>query len=172
LDSLSVVARTEIRDVRLVGVTAKTDDVLPAEIDIEIRMTRNRYRVENGSLYVRTAAEARYLTRVSEPDTHAEDRTATETDQVEDPGATEQQKEVGRIEVELLAELDFEGGQITHEQMDEFLERSFLFIIFPYVRTTMQQTAADLRLPPTVMPYLRRNPVVTSSSRMGEGAPN
>lgn len=92
LDSLSVVARTEIRDVRLVGVTAKTDDVLPAEIDIEIRMTRNRYRVENGSLYVRTAAEARYLTRVSEPDTHAEDRTATETDQWRTPGPQNSRK--------------------------------------------------------------------------------
>jgi len=169
LDSLPLVARTDMRDVRVVSVVARTDDVVPTDTEIAVRMTRSQYRVEEGSLFVRTSAEAQYL---AHPPEEAEGATAEEGAAHSTDAAPAEQREVGSIEVEVLAELDFQGGEVTPAQIDEFLDHNFLFMIFPYVRTVLQQTAADLRLPPTVLPFLRRGSLTSAprpDSRDTEG---
>ena len=56
----------------------------------------------------------------------------------------------------------FEGGAISQTQADEFMAGNLLFMMFPYIRTTVQQVSADLRLPLTVLPYLRRETGIAS----------
>lgn len=154
LDSLPVVMRTDMRDVRLVSVVAHVQDVIPADTDIAIRLEPSRYRVDGASLFVRTVAGARYF-RHEATETDNDAGRSPEPDAAPE-GPPAELQDMGSIEVEVLAELDFQGGEVTQEQMDEFLDQNFLFMIFPYVRTLLQQTAADLRLPPTVIPFLRR----------------
>jgi hypothetical protein len=54
------------------------------------------------------------------------------------------------------------GWTFSEAQADEFINGNLLFMMFPYIRTSIQQVSADLRLPLTVLPYLRRGPAVPS----------
>jgi hypothetical protein len=150
-DQFPLVARTNLRDVRLVSIDAHAPDIPVADAEVRVTMEDIAYRAEPGALLVRLSAKVSYYDR--------------KTDQVldgtnpEDPAAL--QGEVGRITVTQLAELSFEGdsASITAEQADEFLRGNLLFMMFPYVRASIQQLASDLRLPPTVLPFLRRDVV-------------
>ena len=65
----------------------------------------------------------------------------------------------GVIKVALLGKLALEvdPDDVTPENAGELIDTNIIFMMFPYLRTTIQQTAADLRRPPTVLPYLHRD---------------
>jgi len=151
-DQLPLVARTEIRDVRLVSIEAQAPDMLAENAAAQFTMDEMAYRVEANTMFVRVTANVRYF---------AEGAVAGEpTDTESDPTG----REVGRISLSLLAELAFEGGAISKTQADEFMAGNLLFMMFPYIRTSVQQVSADLRLPLIVLPYLFRAPSVPRDS--------
>ena len=150
LDQLPLVARTDIRDVRLVSIEAQAPDVPADDAAVHFAMDEMAYRVEAGTLFVRVTANVRYFAE----DPGAGQPAAPESDPT--------RLEVGRITLILLAELAFEGGAISQTQADEFMAGNLLFMMFPYIRTTVQQVSADLRLPLTVLPYLRRETGIAS----------
>ena len=150
LDLLPLVARTDIRDVRLVSIEAQAPDVQAEDAAVHFTMDEMAHRVEAGTLFVRVAANVRYLAE------------GPGAGQPSAPESEPPRLEIGRITLVLLAELAFEGGEISQTQADEFMARNLLFMLFPYIRTTVQQVSADLRLPLTVLPYLRRETGITS----------
>ena len=150
LDQLPLVARTNIRDVRLVSIEAQAPDVPAEDVAVHFAMDEMAYRVEARTMFVRVAANVRYFAEGAD----AGRPTASESEPT--------RLEVGRITLVLLAELAFEGGAISQTQADEFTAGNLLFMMFPYIRTTVQQVSADLRLPLTVLPYLRRETGIAS----------
>lgn len=150
LGQLPLIARTDIRDVRLVSIEAQAPDVPAEDTSVHFAMDEMAYRVEGDTLFARVTANVRYSAAVVGAG---------------QPGASESEptlREVGRITFTLLAELSFKGGAISQTQADEFMAGNLLFMMFPYIRTTVQQLSADLRLPLTVLPYLRRETGILS----------
>ena len=129
---------------------AAAPDVPADDAAVHFAMDEMAYRVEAGTLFVRVTANVRYF---------AEGPVAG---QPAAPESDPTRLEVGRITLVLLAELAFEGGAISQTQADEFMAGNLLFMMFPYIRTTVQQVSADLRLPLTVLPYLRRETGIAS----------
>lgn len=142
LDELPLVARTDLRDVRVVSIIAHAPDVLVVDANVHASVGAPQYRIEDERLFVRLEATARY----------------TEIDDVseQDEAAPVDPNEVGSVTIGLVAELEFRGGVVSQQQVDELVTSNLFFMLFPYVRSTLQQVASDLRLPQTVLPYLRR----------------
>jgi hypothetical protein len=153
LDQLPLAARTDMRDVRLVSVEAETHELPIETTHVQVAMDDLSYKVQDDTMSVKLVARVRYL--VDEPD--------GETSENLDGEAAVDRTEAARIIVALRAELSFEGGAITSEQADEFMAGTMLFMLFPYARAAIQQIASDLRLPPTVLPFLRRGAITISA---------
>jgi hypothetical protein len=143
LDELPLVGRTELRDVRLVAIDAQAPEEPEEGVAVHFAMDEMAYRVADQHMFVRVGVHVRYIVDVAE----------------ESPGGENvpEGRQIAQISLVLLAELAFSGGAISQPQADEFIERNLLFMIYPYIRTSVQQVSADLRLPLTVLPYLRRD---------------
>ena len=65
LDQLPLVARTDIRDVRLVSIEAQAPDVPAEDAAVHFAMDEMAYRVEAGTLFVRVDCQRAVLRRGS-----------------------------------------------------------------------------------------------------------
>lgn len=143
-DETPLIERTELRDVRLVSVRAKNQERPIDEVHVHINMDRWAYKVESGVLLVKLRTEAIY------------------SDQPGAPAENEDRKKhsiLGRVVVVHLAELELKDDPdaISREDVEQLLQVNLLFMMYPYVRASLQRYTADLALPPIVLPYLRRD---------------
>jgi hypothetical protein len=158
LDQLPLVARTDMRDVRLISVDAEANELPIETTHVQVAMDDITYKVDDNTLFVKLVARARYL--VDGPD--------GENSENADEAAGVERIEAAHITVALRAELSFDGGAVSSEQADEFMAGTMLFMLFPYARAAIQQVASDLRLPPTVLPFLRRGAITISAEPPSE----
>lgn len=58
-----------------------------------------------------------------------------------------------------LAELELKDdpSTVSRARMEEFLEKNLMFMMYPYVWASLQRSAAEVPLPPVVLPNLRRD---------------
>lgn len=160
LEQTPLIARTQLRDVRLVAVEARNNEQASPNAVVEVAMEDWSYRAEAGKLFVRLVTTVRY----NQPGPDAQTPSG-EGEASPEAGPEAGPAELGRIVVAHTADFDLAGdpAAITSEQVDELIAANLLFIIFPYVRATVHRLSADLMLPPTVLPYLRRNLVPTTA---------
>lgn len=141
----NLVAHTELVDIRTVRIDAGIADELPetlnepAQVDISLKLASEDFKASKGNLRVRTVAEVSYST-VSEENSNGVEFGAI--------------KVVFELNFDLNEEIDPET--ITSEDIQAFDQDNLIFMVFPYVRSALQSLAAELRLPPTVLPFLRR----------------
>ena len=150
LEQMPLIARTQLRDVHLVSVEGQNNEQLSPNAVVEVGMEDWSYRAEAGKLFLRLVTTVSY--KSPPPDSEVSSGETPSDSQEGSP-------ELGRLVVAHTADFDLAGdpAAITPEQVDELIAANVLFIVFPYVRATVQRLAADLVLPPTVLPYLRRN---------------
>ena len=139
-----LVQRTELRDVRLVAVRSKNQERPVQNLHVRVDMDNWAYRAEPGTLLVTLRTEAVYF---------------EQSEQAENGKRARKGSRVGKVTVTHLAELELKDdpNAVTHARMGEFLEKNLMFMMYPYVRASLQRYAADVLLPPVVLPYLRRD---------------
>lgn len=149
IESLPLVARTELRDVRLVSVMARNQERPVERTGVQASWDAMSYRTEPGTLFIKLTTNVRYYA----PPAAAESAGSESAESVPD----ETSPEVGSLSVVHLAELSLEGDhtRITPEQAEDFFASTILFMMFPYIRASVHRFSIDLQLPPTVLPYLR-----------------
>ncbi len=137
-----LVQRTELRDVRLIAVRSKNQERPVQNLRVRVDMDKWAYKAEPGMLLVTLRTEAVYFEQSEQVETGSR------------KGAR-----VGRVIVTHLAELELKDdpSTVSRARMAEFLERNLMFMMYPYVRASLQRYAADVLLPPVVLPYLRRD---------------
>lgn len=150
LEQMPLIARTQLRDVHLVSVEGQNNEQPSTNAVVEVGMEDWSYRAETGKLFVRLVTTVTYRTPPPDPPV-----AGVVTDGDQQGGSLD----IGRLMVAHAADFDLAGDPvaITPEQVDELIAANVLFIMFPYVRATVQRLAADLALPSTVLPYLRRS---------------
>ena len=150
LEQIPLIARTQLRDVHLVSVEGLNNEHASPNAVVEVGMEDWSYRAEAGKLFLRLVTTVSYKSPPPDPEVSSGETPLDSQDAL---------PELGRLVVAHTAEFDVAGdpAAITREQVDELIATNVLFIMFPYVRATVQRLAADLALPPTVLPYLRRN---------------
>lgn len=135
-----LVERTELRDVRLISVRSKNQERPVQNLHVRVDMDKWAYKAEGDTLLVTLRTEAIY----------SEQR---------GPAQSGKNSRVGKVTVTHLAELELKDdpSTVSRARMEEFLEKNLIFMMYPYVRASLQRYAADVLLPPVVLPYLRRD---------------
>lgn len=141
----NLVAHTELVDIRTVEIHAagidETSETMkqPAQVDISLKLASEGFKATAGKLRVRTTAEVSYS-------------------MVPEDGSSGTEFADIKVVFELLFDLSEEINpeSITSEEIQTFDQDNLIFMAFPYVRSALQSLAAELRLPPTVLPFLRR----------------
>lgn len=156
-----LIARTEIRDVWVASVSAKGPAFPIPEADVGYSMTDVEFHAETGSLLVRLETKVNYLAP------GAKEGPA----EVPEASGASDDRSLAQIRVVHVADLRLEGDPeaVTREQIDELMASGLLFMMFPYVRATIHQLSIEMRLPVTVLPYLRRNDISSQASDPVEG---
>lgn len=137
---------TELRDIRTVEIRGfGADDTVDfstetQRIDISLELGSIGYKATIGELRVRTKVKAEYSL-------------ITVEGVKDDP--------FGGIDVvfELVLNLSDEIApeSVTEREVQLLESENLNFMLFPYVRSALQSLAAELRLPPTIIPFLRRD---------------
>lgn len=161
-DDVPLIARTEIRDVWVASISAEGPAFPIPEAEVGYSMTDVEFHAETGSLQVRLETKVDYLSPRTNEDAAAGP---------EEPGAPDGRR-LAQIRVVHVADLSLEGdsGAVTREQVDELMTSGVLFMMFPYVRASIHQLSIEMRLPVTVLPYLRRSDASSSASDLAEGS--
>lgn len=141
-----LIDRTELRDVRLISISGHSQDRPVPNASAAVSMEDITYRTEPGSLLVRLMTDVHYYEPPGE---------GTENGELD---VEKPRTEVGRLQLVHVADLSLEGDLdgTDQDQIGEFLAGNIIFMLFPYVRAAIQRYSADLMLPTTVLPYLRR----------------
>lgn len=142
-DDVPLVERTELRDVRLISIRAKNQERPGHDVQVHVNMDKWAYKIEPGTLLITLRTEAIY---------------SEHSDQIE-AGSKKDRARLGRVVVTHLAELGLQGDPetVSRARIEEFLGNNLMFMMYPYVRASLQRYAVDLLLPPVLLPYLRRD---------------
>jgi hypothetical protein len=143
----SLILRTEIADVRAQELFAVAHTpVPPDEVTVSVKTREPQFAVEKDQLLIRFAHEVTFYTSdgksgaISSEQTHSDDRVT-----------------VGEIRVAHVAQLTYNGDAPSDEELTELVLANTFFMVYPYVRSTVQRLAMEVGLPPVVLPYLRRS---------------
>lgn len=143
--------RMELQDVRLVEFSCRAPDELPELPRVRIDLDEFAYSFDDQTMLVRHLTKVDFFRNAKreQGSQHTAD-TELERDDPDPPEAT--LKFVHIMRLQLAGGSDF----VTEDRFRELAEGTLLFLLFPYVRAACQRFAAELSLPPIVLPILRR----------------
>ncbi|PIE26651.1 MAG: hypothetical protein CSA58_08330 [Micrococcales bacterium] len=128
--------RTEIRDIRLQKLTGEVLRTPPEEITVRLSNSEPRFSRQPGALLVLFSHRLDYI----EP---------ARDDEPEIP--------VGSIEASHIVEVELSGdNEPSDDAVSTFIGTNVLFMVYPYVRSTLHRLPSEFGLPPILLPYLRR----------------
>lgn len=149
-DVRRVIERTEIRDVRLDEVHA--GPVAPLSDSLVARLTR--YTPE----FLISDEPPAVLVRI----VHSVDYVDSE-DTGDDPGS------FATIRVTHVAHFDLLGSDpLDMAALSAWIDTNVYFMVYPYVRATLQTLANSLSLPPLVLGYLKRDSLLLPPGELDE----
>lgn len=148
----SLVPFTDIRDVKLLELSARAPEE-PEKlgeselVNVELSFANPAFRTKRGDLQILLPAQVSYTSENPESN---EDSDSTDSD------------EIARISMVFRIELDLDPlvapECIDTEIMSGFVDSNVIFMVYPYVRSTVQRISGEMPFPNTVLPYLRRKP--------------
>ncbi len=135
-----VVTGTEIRDVRLVRVDAEVN-VVAAELSVEFRAGTARVNKNDDEITVTFEHIAEFTTPHGEP--------------------------AARVMLGHAARFSYqEGLEVDEEILGQWIFGNVYFMVYPYIRESLQDTCLRLGLPAVVLGYLKRGQIAPETVSM------
>lgn len=136
-DIADLVARTEVRDIRLQRFVGELLMTPPDEIQVRLSSSEPRFSRQEGVLLVLFSHKLEYFE-------------ARHNDEPEVP--------VGSIEATHIVEVELRGDETpSDEAVSALVGGNVLFMVYPYVRAALHRLPSEFGLPPILLPYLRRS---------------
>lgn len=156
----SLVPFTDILDVRLLKLSAEAPeepDTLGESLNVELSFANPAFRAKRGELQVLLPVKVTYTFEANRHQFSPGSSSDSEADnaaKTQDNDALASMSMVFRVDLELNRSVDPED--LDKDIISEFVDSNLIFMIYPYVRSTVQRISGEMPFPHTVLPYLRR----------------
>lgn len=151
VEHLPLVSATEIRDIQMVALEARAPEDRSEEQKVQLKIGKSEFKAHEGELLIRISARVEYFdVFTSEIDHHSSDEQLDTTD--DDP--------VASIDATYLIQLDLDSRidptSISADKVNDLVEGNIIFMLYPYIRSTVHRLSGEMPFPPIVLPYMRR----------------
>lgn len=145
----SLVPFTEIRDIKLVRLSAiapEEPEAIGESVKVDLSFSNPAFRARQGELQILLPAKVSYSADAPDGDS---DNESVDT------------QEFASIDMMFRLDLDLEPT-VQPEEIDKdiisgYVDSNAIFMVYPYVRSTVQRVSGEMPFPHTVLPYLRRS---------------
>jgi hypothetical protein len=132
--------RSDLKQVRLSRLHVDVADAIPDEVTVDVGLS--------GVNAAGADSEDGEFAEILVSFTHAARMRSTDGE------------DVASIEFTHTAHIAYEGERPTDQVMETWVMGNVIFMVYPYVRQTLQQACMQVGIPPIVLGYLKRDELV------------
>lgn len=143
--AVPLVPYTEIHDIKLTHLAATAPDSIPQNIKVDLTFGNLAFRAEAGRLQIKISASVSYSPEAPEEasgESLGEDYSIAEIEMT--------------FAVDLELDDDLDPERIDEDSIQKFVDSNLIFMLYPYVRSTVHRLTGEMPFPVTILPYLRR----------------
>lgn len=151
LENISLVSVTDIRDIQMITLEARAPEDRDEELKVQLQIGNSEFKAQHGELLIRISARVDFFDASSRENDH-------------DPGGDQldptEVNPVAFIKATYLIQLDLAPHVdpifISVEKVNDLVEGNIIFMLYPYIRSTVHRLSGEMPFPPVVIPYMRR----------------